>query len=219
MAQVVIAVRGGMQAKSRLSAALSPAARAGLALAMLQDMLRATAEAPSVAVWVVTPTREVADLAAGAGARVLLQPAGEDLNAAFRRGLEAAAEAAPFDAVVLLPGDLPQLEPGDLQAAIALAEANAVVLAPARRGGTAAVVLRAGEPFTPMFGPDSFQRHRAQAAASGRRVAVLNAASLGDDVDEPEDLRALAGADRAAATRTCLSSYFAKGDAHVPASS
>jgi len=187
MAQVVIAVRAG-GGKSRLAEILDAEARAGLAGAMLRDMLQAVAQASRVSgVWVVTPTPSLAAVAADLGAQVILQDEGGGLNAAFRQAQAMVAEAAPCDAAALLPGDLPLLEAADLDAALALAQTHPVVLAPAADGGTGALVLRAGLAFVPSFGPDSFAVHREQARRLGLGVAVVEAQSLARDLDRPED--------------------------------
>lgn len=189
MAQVVIAVRGGPGAKSRLADILGPEERAVLTELMLRDMLEAVVRAPRVSgVWVVTPTASLAEIARSVNVRVIdqLEPGG--LNAAFRQAQAKVADAAPYDAVALLPGDLPMLEPGDLDAALALAEAHEVVLAPAVDGGTGALVIRAGVDFAPTFGEDSFAVHQDQIHRRALSLAVVDAMSLSRDLDRPQDV-------------------------------
>lgn len=193
MAQVVVAVRGGLDAKSRCAEALDGPDRARLTAAMLEDMLAAVARCPDASTtWVVTPTPELADLARRRHARAILQEGRQEgprgLNAAFAQALSIVGEQAPYDPVVLLPGDLPLLEPDDLGAAIRLLRTHGVVLAPSLDGGTGLVGMRAGASLSPAFGPDSFRRHVAEARRSALSVAVVVASSLGPDVDRPEDL-------------------------------
>lgn len=192
MAQLLIAARGGPGAKSRLSPALSPDDRAGLTVVMLQDMLDAATKTPGIGrLWVVTPTAELARIAAAGGARPILQPEPADLNGAFALALAEASEHAPYDVAALLPGDLPLLQPADLEAALALARTHAVVLARTLDGGTGALVLRAGARPPLAFGEDSFASHAAGAEAMGLSVARLEALSLAQDVDGPDDLAAI----------------------------
>jgi 2-phospho-L-lactate guanylyltransferase len=193
MAQVVIAVRGGLDAKTRCAERLDGPDRARLTAVMLEDMLAAVSRCADVsATWVVTPTSELAKLAERSGARAILQegsPKGvSGLNAAFGQALALVSEQAPYDAVVLMPGDLPLLEPDDLGAAIRLLRTHGVVLAPSVDGGTGLVGMRAGAGLAPAFGPDSFRRHAEDARASALSVAVVVAGSLSRDVDRPEDL-------------------------------
>lgn len=188
MAQVVIAARGGCGAKSRCADALDGPGRAALTAAMLEDMLNAIARCQAVTqTWVVTPTAELADLAVRRGARPIAQNGESGLNGAFAQAIAEVSERAPYDPVMLLPGDLPLLEPDDLAAAVLLVRTHAVVLAPTRDGGTGLLGLRAGAPFEPAFGDDSFARHAAQAAGRHLAVGVLAAGSLSRDIDRPED--------------------------------
>jgi 2-phospho-L-lactate guanylyltransferase len=193
MAQAVIAVRGGLDAKTRCAGSLDGPDRARLTAAMLEDMLAAVVRCEEVsATWVVTPTPELAELAGRCGAQAILQEARQQgpsgLNAAFGQALALVAEQAPYDPVVLMPGDLPLLEPDDLGAAIQLLRTHGVVLAPSLDGGTGLVGMRAGARLSPAFGPDSFRRHAAEARRSALSVAVVVASSLSHDVDRPDDL-------------------------------
>jgi 2-phospho-L-lactate guanylyltransferase len=190
MAQVVIATRGGPDSKTRCAGVLSAADREALTQAMLTDMLVAVAGCREVTgTWVVTPTPGLAALAAARGARVVRQGVPAGLNAAFALAAAEVRERAPYDAVMLMPGDLPELRSSDLDAAALLARTHAVVLAPALDGGTGLLGLSAGVRLAPGFGPDSFARQAAAAARRGLSVAVVAATSLRQDVDRPEDLR------------------------------
>lgn len=189
MTQVVIAVRGGPQAKSRCARALSGPDRAGLTAAMLDDMLAAIARCPEVSrIWVVTPTSELADLALGRGAKAVVQGPAGGLNAGFNQAVAKVSDCAPYEALMLMPGDLPLIEPDELSAAALLLRTHAIVLAPALDGGTGLVGLRAGATLPLAFGANSFKRHAAAAGKAGVPVAILAAGSLSRDVDRPEDL-------------------------------
>ncbi|QUD90387.1 2-phospho-L-lactate guanylyltransferase [Phenylobacterium montanum] len=194
MTQVVIAVRGGPGAKSRLAPLLTPAERERLTGLMLEDMLAAARRAKGVRnIFVVTPTPAIATLARRLGAEVIRQDAPNGLNAAFEQALGVIGDRAPYSAIALLMGDLPLIEPNEIEAAIALSQTHAVVLAPAATdGGTGALILRAGARIELMFGPQSFQRHRAAARLAGLSTGVVEASGLSRDLDRPEDLAALA---------------------------
>jgi 2-phospho-L-lactate guanylyltransferase len=188
MAQAIIAVRGGPQAKSRCAAVLDGGARAALAAAMLQDMLAATAACAAVSrTWVVTPTAELAELAVGAGARAIVQTEPMGLNPAFEQALAEVADQAPYEAVAMLPGDLPLLEPDDLAAAILLLATHDAVLAPSVDGGTGLLARRAGVSLGPAFGDDSGRRHADLAVSRGLSLARVDARSLRHDLDRPQD--------------------------------
>lgn len=67
-----------------------------------------------------------------------------------------------------------------------------VTLVPSRDGdGTNAILVSPPDAFAPSFGPGSFARHRAQAAAAGIACRTLELPGLALDIDEPHDLRDL----------------------------
>jgi 2-phospho-L-lactate guanylyltransferase len=191
-ADVVIAVRGGPGAKSRLSGRLDPERREALVEAMLADMLTALAGCPAVLrTYVTTPTPSLARRAARAGAVVILERETSDLNTAFDRARRRIAATAPEATLVLLPGDLPRLDPAELETCLEAADPNRLVLAPASAdGGTGGLVLRADVPLPLAFGPGSFGRHLAAARTLGLEAHVTHAPGLEFDIDRPADLDA-----------------------------
>ena len=189
MVQVVIAARGGLRAKSRCADALNARDRARLVCVMLEDMLDAVARCAAVTqAWVTTPTAEIAEIAAGRGAKVVRQARPNGLNRALRQAAAEVSEQAPYAPILMLPGDLPLLEPDDLAAAALLVRTHAVVLASALDGGTGLLALRAGADLPPAFGPDSFWLHATAAEQRGLSVGLIATGSLSRDVDRPEDL-------------------------------
>ncbi|MGH2687519.1 MAG: 2-phospho-L-lactate guanylyltransferase, partial [Actinomycetota bacterium] len=90
-------------AKSRLGACLRPADRRALVLAMLADVLRATAAWADR--YVVTDDAVLAETAAGLGCLPLQDP-GAGLNAALRAGT-AWASANGATRLLVLPSDVP----------------------------------------------------------------------------------------------------------------
>jgi 2-phospho-L-lactate guanylyltransferase len=193
-AEVVIAVRGGQGAKSRCRSRLQARQREALVEAMLHDMLQALSCCPAVhRIYVTTPTAALARLAAHSGAVVILEHGPPDLNRAFSDARRRIAASAPARVIALLPGDLPLLDSAELSACIAAAQDGAVVLAPAiADGGTGAVVQRADLPLPLAFGPGSFRKHQLAAASLGLETRVIEAPSLGFDLDRPDDLDAVA---------------------------
>lgn len=191
MADIIIAVRGGVGAKSRCSGVIDGAA---LARAMLRDMVAAASSCPQVAqIHVVTPTPDVAE---GLPVRLIAEPDGSGVNTAFAR----ACAALPSDTLaVLLPGDLPLIRAGDLTALIAAHQAGSITVVPSvTDAGTGAIVLTAGHPMNFAFGTGSFARHMAEPGA--RRY---DCAAIGEDLDRPEQAaRALTQGGRH--TRACL---------------
>jgi 2-phospho-L-lactate guanylyltransferase len=194
-AHAAIAVRGGAAAKSRCEMALGPLERDELVRAMLCDMVEALLASPSItAVHVVTPTAALAQAAEAAGASVLLEPHPRGVNAAFEAA-RAQIRASDAEAVVAaLPGDLPLIEAGEIEAVLAQLSPGCALIVPASAdGGTGAVIAPASAGFSFQFGPDSFRRHLDAVAAAGLTPRVVRSPSLGLDIDRPEDLDLVLG--------------------------
>lgn len=139
---------------------------------------------------VVTADGETARLADELGARVLVEGGG-GLNPAVRQGL-AWAEGRARGALVL-PADLPLLEPEEVLGVLAAAPAPpCAVICPSQDGGTNALLLCPASALEPAYGPGSAERHAAAAQAAGLRVARYTSPGLAFDIDSLEDLAALA---------------------------
>ena len=189
---VAIPVKALGRAKRRLAPALSPLERAALALAMLEDVLDACLGHPGWETWVVSPDEAVLEVAAARRARVVAEEEGP-LGRAIRQVERLAAEREA-EALAIVPGDLPTLTSEALGRA--LHTVGPVVLAPSADGvGTSMLLRRPPRCIPSRFGPDSFERHRALAAAKGLPVAVVREPALAFDVDRPDDILRLLGTD------------------------
>jgi 2-phospho-L-lactate/phosphoenolpyruvate guanylyltransferase len=187
---VVIAVRGGPAAKSRLSDQLDGQRRDALVAAMLSDMLIVLRSARRVhKIWVVTPTSVLANLAAKAGASVVPDRSSGDLNCAFEQARARIAAEAPDATALLLPGDLPRLAADEVEDILLSSSADSVVIArTSADGGTGALALSAASQLPLGFGPQSFARHLAAATAYGLHARTLEAPGLSLDIDRPADI-------------------------------
>jgi len=181
----ILPVKTFGRAKQRLGRAFSD--RPALAAAMVADVLETLASLPGLdEVIVVTAEPAAADLARRAGARVVHDPVEAGQSAAVLLGIAAAVA----DRVLLVPGDCPSLDAGELTAL--LAHTEPVVIVPDRHGqGTNALLLTPPDVMAPAFGEGSFARHAALAAAAGATLRVVDVPSLGLDIDTAEDLAAL----------------------------
>jgi 2-phospho-L-lactate guanylyltransferase len=161
---------------------------------LLERTLRVVAALPTACCVVVS--RDAAVLARAAAAGALAVPErGRTLNAALRQAVAvAAAEGA--DALLVLPIDLPRVEPDDLAALVAAAPPPpAVVIAPAGRGGgTNALLLRPPGVIAPAFGRASYRRHQERAGRANAAVRIIERPRLAADLDTLADLRELAPA-------------------------
>ena len=190
----VLPMKGFARAKQRLSGEVSSAPRRALAEAMFADVLIALRRCPAVdATIVVTRDLSAQRLAGGHGADVVTDRDESGQSAAASIGARAAAERGA-DRVVLVPGDVPVLDPAELEQLLGrrrVAGADALIV-PDRHGtGTNALVLAPPDALLPAFGPDSLDRHveRARGAGVGHEVVSVNSLAL--DVDTPDDLAVL----------------------------
>jgi 2-phospho-L-lactate guanylyltransferase len=194
-------------AKSRLLPRLARADLARLTLAMLGDLIEALRHARCVdLVWVVTEDEEAARAARDAGAHAVVTQA-PSLNPALDEAATELSAAGARGTLVVL-GDVAGALPADLDAmhdALRALGGAGVVLAPARDGGSAALLRVPPSAIRSAFGPASAAAHRALARAARVPFRELRLASLEIDIDRPEDVDALlATRDGAPRTRELL---------------
>jgi len=181
----VVVARTGPTAKQRLAGALDGPRRAALALRMLDSVLRACGEAGLAGTVVVTDSERGFLRARAAGAVVLPDPLA-GLNAAVALGLDAVSQQAPGTAALVLPGDVPLVEPSDLRAVIDAAGdfPRVVVVVPdAAERGTNAMLLRPPQLIAPSFGEPSCHRHLAAGRRRGEAI-LLHVPRLAIDIDD-----------------------------------
>ncbi|MCA0321536.1 MAG: 2-phospho-L-lactate guanylyltransferase [Actinobacteria bacterium] len=185
---VVVPVKGGSSAKSRLADPARPALATAFAL---DTIMAALATVGVERVVVVTSDPVVATLvrALDPGHRVvdLVPDPGVGLDAAARAGVDR-ARAEHFHRVAVLLGDHPGLTSTELEIALAAAATHRGAFVPDAAGtGTAMVALAAADADpTTNFGGGSAARH----AAQGLARLDLDLPGLRLDVDEVTDLEA-----------------------------
>jgi 2-phospho-L-lactate guanylyltransferase len=191
----ILPVKSFGAAKQRLSPALGAGSRQALAQAMFSDVLSSLRRVPGLdAVAVVTADRVAESAALGERVEVLrdTELAGQSVAALI--GVRH-AQAHGFDRVLLVPGDTPLLDSGEVAALLrrALDGGLGAVVVPDRHGeGTNALLLTPPEAIEPAFGPGSCKRHVAAARDAGVPCAVESVPTLALDVDTSEDLELLA---------------------------
>ena len=180
-------------AKQRLAALLGAGAREALAQAMFTDVLASLRRVERVQrVAVVTGDATAMAAAQGEGVTVLDDPAPAGQSAAVAIGIRHAL-ARSYERVLCVPGDTPLLDPGEVDALLALAAPlpSVTIVADRHGEGTNALVITPPAGFEPSFGPGSLERHVAAVEAAGLAHRVEACASLEHDVDTPEDLAEL----------------------------
>jgi 2-phospho-L-lactate guanylyltransferase len=210
----ILPVKRFSAAKSRLGASgVAETLRERLARAMVADVLLAVAGSDAIERTIlVTREPSLAAIAQETGALIVEDRPDAGQSAAVALGVARALDDG-FARVLCIPGDCPALDPSELDALLAAADARSngsvhaeVVIVPDRHGtGTNGLLLTPPDAIEPAFGPGSCERHRALANGAGARLQIERPASLLLDVDTGDDLAALAArldATSAAAPRT-----------------
>jgi 2-phospho-L-lactate guanylyltransferase len=187
----VLPVKRFAHAKQRLRDAVDGEPRERLAGAMVGDVLDTLARSRELAAVVVVTNEPIAmGLARRTGAHLVADPDEAGQSPAAKLGIAKAVDELEAERVLLVPGDTPAMENGELDALLAYEED--IVIVPDRHGeGTNALLLTPPDAIEPAFGEGSRERHERAARECGRSYAVAELPSLMLDVDTPDDLAAL----------------------------
>ena len=119
------------------------------------------------------------------------------LNPALRHA-QAVAMDGSAARLLIVPADLPLIEPADVAALLDAAGGAATIIAPDRAAsGTNALLLGPPAAVEPSFGEGSFARHRGSIAAAGLTCSVVSRPGLALDLDTPTDVAMLLAVSRA----------------------
>jgi 2-phospho-L-lactate/phosphoenolpyruvate guanylyltransferase len=202
----VVPVKETGSAKQRLAGYLPCGVRQRLALAMLDDVLRAvTAVAALRGVVVVTVDPAATGIARRLGAQVWTDGAREGHTGAV---MAAARRLAAGDAAMLtVPGDIPLTAPSDIQQLLRSHGAGrAFTIVPARdKQGSNAILCTPADAVPLRFGANSFFPHLDAARQSGLEPNVVTLPNIGLDIDEPADIAEFLRIPSATSTRRLLS--------------
>ena len=191
---ILLPVKNLAKAKQRLASLLDQPARTELAQTMLSDVTAAIAAFAGDEVALATSDPFAMNLAGKYGFEIIR----DEANVSETDAIEMATrvcEARGIQTTLVLPGDIPLLEPADLAAIYhASPDAGSVLVPSADKCGTNAVLRRPASLFPLRFGNDSFMPHLAAAIATNKTCVVLSLPAIGLDIDTPEDLHALARA-------------------------
>jgi len=209
---LLLPVKNFANAKQRLASVLDNSERRKLAQAMLEDVLEALhswTQRPPVAV--VTNAASARRLARSFSFEVIEDAKNEGETEAIELGTRVCeAQGAPYTLVI--PGDIPLVEPSELQAILAAAPdgpAGSVLVPATDERGTNAAWRKPAGLFPLTFGEYSFQPHLRAARATGKPCVVLRLPGVELDVDTPADLALLIATETRTRTQKLL------GDWHV----
>src|SRR6266700_2478861 len=190
---ILVPVKNLENAKQRLASLLDQDTRTELAQAMLHDVLDALSACCSYSeISLVTSDPFVLDLAQAFSFQVIPDPTNRSETDAIEMATQL-CESRGVESTLVIPADIPLIQPSEVTAILQAAPEKGSVLVPAAdRRGTNAVLRRPAALFPLRFGNDSFKPHLAAAKATGKPCVVLSPPGIGLDIDTTEDVRQLA---------------------------
>ncbi len=184
---VLVPVKSLHRAKTRLRSSLGTGTE-DLAMAMAMDVVAAALDCGSAScVVVVSQDRSVLAESRAAGAQVIVEPPGSDLNTAVRRAAESVRKRSPQSAVLVQPADCPCVTGADFERLVPEVEQTGRLLfvSDVHGVGTTTLAAPAGMALRPRYGDDSRRAHREEGA---RELSGTRWRRLSLDVDTPNDL-------------------------------
>lgn len=189
---ILVPVKNLGRAKQRMASVLDQPARTDLAKTMLLDVLQAIAAYKREKATIVTSDTFAMEQAEYFGFDVIA----DQSNTSETDAIEAATAVCKERGVentLVIPGDIPLIQPDDLAAIYKHAPGLGCVVVPSTDNRGTNAVLRAPAALFPLrFGNDSFWPHLSAAIATGKPSVVLPLSRIALDIDTPEDLRQLA---------------------------
>jgi 2-phospho-L-lactate/phosphoenolpyruvate guanylyltransferase len=191
----IVPVKPLRRGKSRLGCMLSEDQRTRLNRHLLEHTLSTLNEVAEIDHTLVV-SRDPAALALTRemGCLTVLEDGAPQFNTAIQRAT-AVARAHGAHAVLIMPADLPLIDPPDVRKVIERGkEPPVIVIAPDRRqDGTNGLFINPAGLINYGYGVGSFNRHCEWAKSAGAKVNVITTPSLELDLDLPEDLIFLGG--------------------------
>ena len=191
----IVPVKPFSKGKSRLSDLLSPDQRTLLNSTLLSRTIRTLRMVQEIQqIIVVSRDSSALSIARSFGVKTIQEDAAIDLNKALKRAV-AVTRAYTANAILVVPSDLPLLEPSNVTDMLSLSDGETktqVIIAPDRRKtGTNALYLSPPGVIDFKFGENSFNLHIEEARSKQIKVSVYENANLGLDIDLPQDLEIL----------------------------
>jgi 2-phospho-L-lactate guanylyltransferase len=191
----IIPVKKFESAKTRLSSFFSADDRIRLSALMLDDTLSSLAGTRSLQQTVVVSSDRRAEvIAAKRGARFLHEDEERGVNSAVELADRYCADQGT-DANIIVPQDLPLLDPLDIDMACSMAEneKKCIVICPSfRYDGTNLLLRKPPSAIKTYYDNNSYETHVKSASKAGVAVKLYFSKRLMSDIDTPEDAMILA---------------------------
>ena len=185
---VLVPVKELARSKQRLAGVLDPGERAGLVLAMLQDVLTAIRDFDVFeGVLLVSRSRKVQALARDFVTETFMESPGSDHSRAVIEANRYLIEQHGAKSSLAISGDIPRVTANDIHQIVAHHER--ITLVPNDTGeGTNAILASPPDAIISHFGGPSLRRHVTSADAAGLSPSIVRNENIAMDIDEPRDL-------------------------------
>jgi len=180
----IIPVSRFSEAKTRLSPTLTPLERENLLKAMLMDVIGAIKGSVDQVV-VISSDKDVLNFVKDLDVTCLSEKGKTDLNGALTQAVEWCSQHA--SQVLIVPSDVPLIHPDQVQEMVELSVKWPLVIAPAKGGGTNALLCPTRD-IQMKFGDWSFFEHLKEAENAGMPWYIYDSFYLSLDVNTAEDL-------------------------------
>jgi 2-phospho-L-lactate guanylyltransferase len=189
MKTVLLPVKEFRQAKQRLASALSPTQRAGLARAMLSDVLRALADSRRAErIVVYTACDEVREIVRPFTFDIVCETAVSGHSDAVNFMVEQLSTSA--SRILSLAGDLPTITAQEIDGFFDSTDSDVTFVSSRDGTGTNAAMFVLPARIPMQYGDNSLQRHLATARVRNVRANVAAIPGMQFDIDNADDLRA-----------------------------
>ena len=180
----IIPVSPFAHAKTRLSPTLSPSERENLLKVMLKDVTKSLKKNLDEVI-VISADEEVLHFSNELGVQTLKEKGKTDLNGALEQAVKWCESKC--DRIIIVPSDVPLIGKANLERLIKDAEEYDVIIAPAKGGGTNALLFPPGT-IRLRFGDCSFFEHVKEAKRLNLSIKIHDSFYLSLDVNTAEDL-------------------------------
>jgi 2-phospho-L-lactate/phosphoenolpyruvate guanylyltransferase len=185
----IIPVKPLSQGKSRLSGILSEEKRIRLNKVLLSSTLNCLRKIQQIdCLIVVSYDSEVLMIARGFGAVTVLETQKTNINRALRKATKVAI-GLNYGKVLIIPADLPFLNPDDIIRMINMAKKPPeIIIAPdMRETGTNILYINPIGAIKYKFGDESFKKHLEQAERKKVHIKIFRCEKIAFDLDLPND--------------------------------
>ena len=180
----IIPVSRFAHAKTRLSPTLTPLERENLLKSMLIDVIGVLKQKVSDVV-VISSDEDVLEFVDNIGVVTLKEKGTTDLNGALMQAVKWCSKLV--DQVLIVPSDVPLMKVEHVDKIIKMGETADMVIAPAKGGGTNALLCLVNG-IEMKFGECSFFKHLKEAESHKWPYAVFDSFYMSLDVNTAEDL-------------------------------